>query len=107
MKTRTTCLRRVGADRAGSERLRHESHQPYDKDNWYDPEDERSWATVNTADPAEMAEFRIEQERLASERARAAFERLKLLGIIDENGESTGGELPPDMRPGAQRDFGG
>ena len=71
------------------------------------PKTELSWATVNTADLAEMAEFRIEQERLASERARAAFERLKLLGIIDENGESTGGELPPDMRPGAQRDFGG
>ena len=68
---------------------------------------ELSWATVNTADPAEMAEFRAQQERLANQRAKAAFERLKSLGIIDEHGESVGEELPPDMRAGAKRDFGG
>jgi hypothetical protein len=68
---------------------------------------ELSWATVNTADPAEMAEFRVQQERLANVRAKSAFERLKLLGIIDEHGASVGEELPPDMRSGAKRDFGG
>jgi hypothetical protein len=65
------------------------------------------WATVNTGDPAEMAEFRVQQERLANERAKAAFERLKSLGIIDEHGASVGEEPPPDMRSGAKRDFGG
>ena len=68
---------------------------------------ELSWATVNTADPVEMVEFRVQQERLANERAKAAFERLKSLGIIDEHGASVGEELPPDMRSGAKRDFGG
>jgi hypothetical protein len=69
-------------------------------------ETELSWATVTTADPVEMAEFRVQQERLANERAKAAFERLKSLGIIDEHGESVGEELPPDMHSGAKRDFG-
>ena len=68
---------------------------------------ELSWATVNTADPAEMAEFRVQQEHLANERAKAEFERLKSLGIIDEQGESVGEELPPDMQSGAKLDFGG
>jgi predicted ABC-type ATPase len=66
-----------------------------------------SWATVNTDDPLEMAEFRSQQERLAGVRVKAAFERLKSLGVIDEHGESIGDELPPDMIPGAERDFGG
>lgn len=68
---------------------------------------ELSWATVNTTDPAEMAEFRTQQEQLANERARTAFERLKSLGVIDEQGNSIGAELPADMRTGAKRDFGG
>jgi hypothetical protein len=68
---------------------------------------ELGWATVNTADPAEMAEFRVQQERLANERAKAAFEHLRALGVIDEHGGSVGEELPPDMRSGAKRDFGG
>ena len=66
-----------------------------------------SWATVNTDDPVEMEEFRAQQERLAGERVKAAFERLKSLGIIDEHGESIHHDLPPDMIPGAERDFGG
>ena len=68
---------------------------------------ELSWATVNTTDPAEMAEFRAQQEQLANERARTAFERLKSLGVIDAQGNSIGTELPADMRTGAKRDFGG
>ena len=66
-----------------------------------------SWATVNTDDPVEMAEFDAQQERLADERIKAAVERLKALGIIDEHGELISDELPPDMLPGADRDFGG
>jgi hypothetical protein len=64
---------------------------------------ELSWATVNTTDPPEIAEFYVQQERLANERAKAAFERLKLLGIIDEHRESIGEERPPDTRSGAKR----
>ena len=33
--------------------------------------------------------------------------RLQALGIIDENGKLLRTDLPPDMRPGADRDFGG
>ena len=68
---------------------------------------ELSFATVNSDDPVAIAEWRAQLECKADERAKAAFERLKLLRIIDEHGESIGDELPADMRPGAQRDFGG
>ncbi len=68
---------------------------------------ELSWATVDTTDSAEMAEFRVQQEQLASDRARVAFERLKHLGVIDAQGHSIGEGLPADMRAGAKRDFGG
>jgi len=33
--------------------------------------------------------------------------RLHALGIIDEQGNLMKTELPPDMRPDAERDFGG
>ena len=68
---------------------------------------ELTWATTNTGNLREMADFIARQECLAGERAKAAFERLKALGIIDEHGDSIGDELPPDMIPGAERDFGG
>jgi len=67
----------------------------------------RMRATVNTADSQEMAEFLASRELQADERAKAALERLKALGIVDEDGNSIGDELPPDMRSGAKRDFGG
>ena len=51
--------------------------------------------------------FRAQEIRKAGERARAAFERLKERGILDENGELISKELPADMQPGADRDFGG
>jgi hypothetical protein len=54
-----------------------------------------------------MTEFRAQQERQTNERAEAAFERLKAPGIVDADGNSIGDELPPDMRSGAKRDFGG
>jgi hypothetical protein len=46
-----------------------------------------------------MAEGRI---RLNNELA-----RLRALGIIDEQGNLLKKDLPPDMQPGADRDFGG
>lgn len=68
---------------------------------------ELSWATVNTDDPQEMVEFNAEEDRKAGERVKAEFQKLRGLGIVNENGELVDDELPPDMRPGAKRDFGG
>jgi len=68
---------------------------------------ELTWATVNTEDPVEMEEFDEQEEQKAGERIHAAFQRLRALGIVDEKGELLIHELPPDMRPGAKRDFGG
>ena len=68
---------------------------------------EPSWATVNTDDPQEMAEFNEQEDRKAGERVKEAFQRLRNLGIVNESGELVGDELPPDMHPGAKRDFGG
>jgi len=67
---------------------------------------ELSWATVNTADPVEMVEFRVQQERLATSE-RKLLRAFEVSWIIDEHGASVGEELPPDMRSGAKRDFGG
>jgi hypothetical protein len=49
-----------------------------------------------------MAEFDEQEERKAGEREKTAFRRLRDLGIVDESGE-----LPPDMRSVAKRDFDG
>ena len=68
---------------------------------------ELTWATVNTEDPQEMAEFDEQEEQKAGERVKTAFKRLRDLGIVDARGELLTYELPPDMRPGATRDFGG
>jgi len=68
---------------------------------------ELTWATVNTEDPAEMAEFDEQEEQKAGERVKTAFKRLRDLGIVAANGELLTDELPADMRPGAKRDFGG
>jgi len=48
-----------------------------------------------------------EVDRRASENAKAAFERLKALGIIDANGDTISKEIPDDVRPGSDSDFGG
>jgi hypothetical protein len=68
---------------------------------------ELSWATVHTDDPAEMAEFNRREAEKAGDRIAAEFKRLRALGIVDERGELVNRELPPDMQPGAKRDFGG
>ena len=43
----------------------------------------------------------------AAIRIRADIEEAQRLGIIDEHGNLLSDELPDDMQPGAQRDFGG
>jgi hypothetical protein len=54
-----------------------------------------------------MAEFDEQEERKAGESVKVAFQRLRDLGIVGEEGELLNQELPADMRPGAKRDFGG
>jgi hypothetical protein len=68
---------------------------------------ELTWAAADLDDSAERKAL-IEQEMdQAGERASAAFQRLKDLGIMDEKGDLISQDLPPDMRSGAKRDFGG
>ena len=68
---------------------------------------ELTWAAADLDDSAERKAL-IEQEMdKAGERANAAFQRLKELGIMDEKGDLISRDLPPDMRSGAKRDFGG
>jgi hypothetical protein len=52
---------------------------------------------------------RIVQQILADGPARleAELARLRSVGVIDEAGNRISTELPPDMMPGADRDFGG
>jgi hypothetical protein len=60
------------------------------------------------------AEFFAEQEALekrlleeGARRIRRSCERAMAMGIIDKEGNLLKKELPPDMLPGADRDFGG
>lgn len=59
----------------------------------------KSEIEVNDTMKRVMAEGQI---RLDNELA-----RLRALGIIDEQGNLLKKDLPPDMQPGAKRDFGG
>lgn len=68
---------------------------------------ELTWANVNLDDPRERALFYEQERKKGGERARAAFQRLRELGIMDEHGELIRNEVSDDMRPGAKRDFGG
>ena len=43
----------------------------------------------------------------AAERIHADVAELQRLGIIDAEGRRISNELPADMQPGAERDFGG
>ena len=43
----------------------------------------------------------------AAERIHASVEHAQQLGIIDATGNLISKDLPKDMQPGAQRDFGG
>jgi hypothetical protein len=59
---------------------------------------------------SELEDFRALQARLlagAAERIHASVERAQQLGLIDEHGNLLFTDLPEDMQPGAERDFGG
>jgi hypothetical protein len=92
---------------ASSMKLLPTRHLPYRKCSLMIQKTEPTWANVNTDDPREMAEFNEREDRKAGERVKEAFQRLQSLGIVNDNGELVDDELPPNMRPGAKRDFGG
>ena len=63
-----------------------------------------------TYSPEYLAEHRARMERVLEEggkRIRRSCERAIALGIIDKEGNRIKKELPADMQPGADRDFGG
>jgi hypothetical protein len=63
-----------------------------------------------TYSPEYLAEHRALMARVLEEggkRIRRSVERLEALGIIDKDGNRLKKELPADMQPGADRDFGG
>jgi hypothetical protein len=68
---------------------------------------ELTWADVNFDDPEERSRFYEQERRKGGERAKAALQRLRQLGILDDRGELLRDELPEDMKPSADRDFGG
>jgi hypothetical protein len=53
----------------------------------------------------EAVEMRVREE--GAKRIRRSVERLIVLGIVDKDGNRLKKELPADMLPGADRDFGG
>jgi hypothetical protein len=59
---------------------------------------------------SELEDFRALQARLlagAAERIHAEVKRAQQLGLIDEDGNLLFTDLPEDMQPGAERDYGG
>jgi hypothetical protein len=63
-----------------------------------------------TYSPEYLAEQEAVEKRVREEgalRIRRSVERLILLGIVDKDGNRLKKELPADMLPGADRDFGG
>jgi hypothetical protein len=63
-----------------------------------------------TYSPEQLAEHEAVMARVREEgakRIRASVERLIALGIVDKDGNRLKKELPADMQPGADRDFGG
>jgi hypothetical protein len=58
-------------------------------------------------DLAHMREVEARVLAGAYERIHASVERAKQLGLIDDKGNLLFTDLPDDMQPGAQRDFGG
>ena len=57
-----------------------------------------------------LAEHEAVMKRVREEgakRIRASVEKLIALGIVDKDGNRIKTELPADMQPGADRDFGG
>jgi hypothetical protein len=63
-----------------------------------------------TYSPEYLAEHRALMARVLEEggkRIRRSVERLEALGFYDKDGNRLKKELPADMLPGADRDFGG
>ena len=63
-----------------------------------------------TYSPEYLAEHEAVMARVREEgarRIRRSVERLIALGIVDKDGNRLKKELPADMQPGADRDFGG
>jgi hypothetical protein len=63
-----------------------------------------------TYSPELLAEQAAIDQRVREEgakRIRRSVERLLAMGIIDKDGNRIKKELPADMQPGADRDFGG
>ena len=63
-----------------------------------------------TYSPEYLAEHRALMARVLEEggkRIRRSVERLEALGFYDKDGNRLKKELPADMQPGADRDFGG
>jgi hypothetical protein len=63
-----------------------------------------------TYTPEYLAEHRALMDRVLEEggkRIRRSVERAIAMGIIDKDGNRIKKELPADMQPGADRDFGG
>jgi hypothetical protein len=63
-----------------------------------------------TYSPDDLAEHEAVMARVREEggkRIRRSVERLIALGIVDKDGNRLKKELPADMLPGADRDFGG
>jgi hypothetical protein len=63
-----------------------------------------------TYSPEYLAKHRALMDRVLEEggkRIRRSVERAIAMGIIDKDGNRLKKELPADMQPGADRDFGG
>jgi hypothetical protein len=63
--------------------------------------------TENLDDEDEMDEFWDQVMAAGMEKVRAESAELIRRGLMDEEGHILTTELPPDMRPGSERDFGG
>jgi hypothetical protein len=64
-------------------------------------------SVVDLKNPEERKRFLAALQEEGGRRAKEAVEKLQALGILDENGKVIPSDLPEDMRPNAERDFGG
>jgi len=62
---------------------------------------------VNLDDQDEMDAFVDQVITAGLERVRAEGDELRRKGLMDENGNLLIKDLPPDMKEGSERDFGG
>ena len=63
--------------------------------------------TVNLDDEQERREFQEQVIDAGMERVRAHRAALRAQGLLSAEGRLLGTELPDDMQPGSERDFGG